>query len=191
MLFQTLDKLKRQSILASIILAVLGIVLLICPAGYIHALVVTAGYVMIIFAIVQILEFIAGKKALIHYITFTGALVIAVFGAFVLIYSENVLRGLGWLFGLVLVQDGVFSLINALIFARRSDRKGWWVLILLAALLAAFGVLIFVNPWWDTPSGLAKVIGGALLFSSLASALRLIWAWPFKDEKGEDEDAAE
>lgn len=183
MLFQTLDKLKRQSILAAILMMALGIVMLICPESYINALVVTVGYLMIIFAIVKILEFITGKKALIHYIIFTGALVIAIFGIFILIYNEDLLRALGWLFGFVLVQDGIFTALNALLFARRSNRRGWWVLLVLSVVLAVLGVLIFLNPWWNSPSLLMKVIGGALLFSAFVSALRLVWVWPFKSEE--------
>ena len=166
MLFQTLDKLRKQSVLAAIIMMSLGVVMLICPAKYINSLVVTAGYIMIIFALVQILEFIAGKKALIHYIIFTGALTLMIFGIFILIYNENVLQVLKWLFGFVLLQDGIFSVLNALIFARRSNRR-------------------IANPWWNSPRFLMKVIGGALLFSAFASALRLIWVWPFKTEEGD------
>ena len=191
MLFQTLDKLKRQSLLATILLMAFGIVLLICPESYLNALIVTVGYVMIIFAIVRILEFITGRKALIHYILFTGALAVAVFGIFILIYSEDLLRALGWLFGFVLVQDGLFTLLNALVFARRSSRRGWWILVVLAAVLFALGVLIILNPWWDTPGLLMKAVGGTLLFSALVSALRLIWVWPFKNEEEGDRDAAE
>ena len=190
MLFQSLDRLKRQSVLAAIITMSLGVVMLICPENYVNALVVTAGYIMIIFALVKILEFIVGKKALIHYIIFTGALIIEIFGIFILIYNEDVLRVLGWLFGFVLVQGGIFSTLNALIFARRSNRRGWWILIILACVLTATGVIIFLNPWWDSPLLLMKVIGGALLFSAFASALRLIWVWPFKTEKGDDGDEA-
>ncbi len=41
MLFQTLDKLKRQSILAAILIMSRGIVMLICPESYVNALVCT------------------------------------------------------------------------------------------------------------------------------------------------------
>ena len=34
MLFQSLDKLKRQSILAAILMMALGVVMLICPESY-------------------------------------------------------------------------------------------------------------------------------------------------------------
>ena len=191
MLFQSLDKLKRQSILAAILMMALGVVMLICPESYVNTLVVTVGYGMIIFAIVEMLEFLSSKKALIHYIIFTGALIIAILGVFILIYNQDLLKALGWLFGFVLVQDGLFSLLNALLFARRSNRKGWWMLIALAAALMALGVLIFLNPWWDSPTLLMKAIGGALLFSAFVSVLRLIWVWPFKNEKEGGEDASE
>ena len=183
MLFQTLDKLKRQSILAAVLMMAFGVFMLICPEKYVNALIVTVGFAMIIFSIVRILEFIASKKALIHYMIFTGSLVIAIFGIFILIYNEDLIRAIGWLFGFVLVQDGIFTFLNALIFARRSNRRGWWVLIILSVILAALGVLVFINPWWDSPSLLMKVVGGALLFSSIVSALRLIWIWPFRSEE--------
>ena len=191
MLFQTLDKLKRQSILAAILMMALGVVMLICPESYVNTLVVTVGYGMIVFALVEMLEFVASRKALIHYILFTGALIIAILGVFILIYNQDLLKALGWLFGFVLVQDGLFTLLNALLFASRSNRKGWWMLVILAVVLLVLGVLIFLNPWWDSPSLLMKVIGGALLFSALVSVLRLIWVWPFKNEKEGAEDAAE
>ena len=169
----------------------LGVVMLICPESYVNTLVVTAGYGMIVFALVEMLEFISSKKAPIHYIIFTGALIIAILGVFILIYNQDLLKALGWLFGFVLLQDGLFTLLNALLFARRSNRKGWWMLIVLAAALTALGVLIFLNPWWDSPTLLMKVIGSALLFSAFVSALRLIWVWPFKNEKESGEDGSE
>ena len=191
MLFQTLDKLKRQSILAAVLMMALGVVMLICPENYVNTLVVTVGYGMIVFAIVEMLEFISSKKALIHYIIFTGALIIAILGVFILIYNQDLLKALGWLFGFVLLQDGLFTLLNALLFARRSNRKGWWMLVVLAVALMALGVLIFLNPWWDSPSLLMRVIGSALLFSAFVSALRLVWIWPFKNEKEDAEDASD
>ena len=190
MLFQSLDKLKRQSILAAILMMALGVVMLICPESY-DTLVVTVGYGMIIFALVEMLEFIVSKKALIHYIIFTGALFIAILGVFILIYNQDLLKALGWLFGFVLVQDSLFTLLNALLFARRSNRKGWWMLIIFAIVLMALGVLIFLNPWWDSPTLLMRIIGGALLFSAFVSTLRLIWVWPFKNGKESAEDASE
>ena len=49
-------------------------------------------------------------------------LFIAILGVFILIYNQDLLKALGWLFGFVLVQDSLFTLLNALLFARRSNR---------------------------------------------------------------------
>ena len=50
MIFQTVDKLKRQSVMLSIILMAAGVVIIICPEPYIQAMTNLLGYVMIIFA---------------------------------------------------------------------------------------------------------------------------------------------
>ena len=64
MLFQELGKLKRSSIMTSIILMAVGILMIICPKQYVNALVATLGYGALVFAVVMILDFISGKKAL-------------------------------------------------------------------------------------------------------------------------------
>jgi len=50
--------------------------------------------------------------------------------------------------------------------------------ILSAILLVFLGVVIFVNPFWNVPDNLMKVIGGAVFFSAIVSGIRLIWTWP-------------
>ena len=91
----------------------------------------------------------------------------------------------------ILKLCGIFVALNALLFVRRSSRKGWWILIILAVVLMALGVLIFLNPWWDSPALFTKIIGGALLLSAFVSTLRLIWVWPFRNGKERVQDASE
>ena len=63
MLFQELSKIKRSSIMTSIILAAVGIVMVMCPAQYVDSLVSVLGYGMVIFAAVMMLNFISAKKS--------------------------------------------------------------------------------------------------------------------------------
>ena len=181
MLFEELSKLKRSSIMTSIVLMVVGIVMIICPEEYVDALVSVLGYGMVIFAVVSILGFISGKKCLIRYIYLTAALIVALLGIGVLVLKNPVLH-IGIVFGLVLIGDGIISIINAWMYARRAQRKSWWVLVLLAVLMILFGLIILVNPWWHEPTKLLDVIGGMLLFSSAVSIVRLIINWPIKVE---------
>ena len=182
MLFQELGKLKRSSIMTSIILVAVGVLMILCPKQYVNALVSTLGYGMLIFGVVMILDFISGKKALMNYVYLTGALILALVGIAIVVFEVDVVKVIGLVFGLVLVGDGIISIVNALMYARRAGRKGWQVLIVLNALLILCGLAVLVNPWWSEPTMLFDVIGGMLLFSSIVSIVRLFYLWPVRGE---------
>ena len=181
MLFEELGKIKRSTIMTSILFAAVGVVMIMCPAQYVDALVSVLGYGMVILATVWVLQFISGKKSLIHYVYLTCALIVALLGIAVLIL-DNIVLVIGVVFGLVLILDGITGIINAWMYARRAQRKGWWILILLSLLLLAFGVIVLVNPWWSEPTKLFDVIGGILLFSSVVSIVRLFMIWPIRND---------
>ena len=90
---------------------------------------------------------------------------------------------IGIVFGLILISDGIITIINTSLYVRRAQRKGWWILILLSVLMIAGGLAILINPWWNETTELFFVIGVMLLFSSLVSIVRLIIIWPIKDEE--------
>ena len=181
MLFKELGKLKRSSIMASIILATIGILMIMCPTKYVTTMVALVGNALLIVSVVWILDFLSGKKTMMSYVFLTGAMILAILGIAVLM-SDKVVLVFGLVFGLVLVGDGIISLINSWIYARRAQRKYWWVLIILSALMILFGLIVLVNPWWKEPTMLFDVIGGMLLFSSVVSIVRLIFNWPIKVE---------
>ena len=182
MLFEELSKIKRSSIMTSIILVAVGIVMILCPPRYVESLVAVLGYGMVVFAGVMILNYITAKKSLINCVKFAGALAMLLLGIAVLVF-ENIVLIIGVVFGLVLVADGLITMINTWMYARRAKLKGWWLLVLLSLLLIAGGVIILINPWWNEAIKLFDVIGVMLLFSSLVGIVRLIIIWPIKDEE--------
>ena len=179
MLFEELGKLKRSSIMTSIIMMAVGIVMIMCPAQYVKALVSVLGYAMEILAAVWILDFISGKKTLMSYVYLTGALIVALLGMAVLVF-DNIVLLIGIVFGLIQVIGGIISIINAWMYARRAQRKGWWLLVILSLLMILFGLVVLINPWWDEPTKLFDVIGYMLLFSSVVSIVRTFFNWPIK-----------
>ena len=187
MLFDSLDKIKRNAIFSAILLIALGAVILLCPETYVPTMILGFGYTLVIIAIVMMLNFFSSKKSLMDYVKFIGGLALAVGGGCVLVYRDDTMKVLAWLFGFMLVLDGCRTLIHSFTFARRSQRKAWWVLTILSAFMMLAGVMLFLNPWVGTPIALRKVIGAAILFSAIVSALRLIWTWPVKKEKGGNE----
>ena len=188
MLFDTLDKLKRNSIFSAILLTALGAIILICPESHIPLIVLSYGYVLVILALVMILDFLSSDKTLMAYVKFVGALVLGIVGICALVFRNDTIRVLTWLFGFLLTLDGARTMFHSFTYSRRSGRKNWWILTLLSALLIAAGVILSINPVWDTPARLMKAIGCAVLFSAVGSIFRLFFTWPLKKSKGGNED---
>lgn len=185
MLFDSLDKIKRNSIFSAIILMALGAVMLLCPSAYITSFTLGAGYVLVITAMVMMLDFLTSKKSLMDYILFVVALLILILGGCVLVFNKDIMGVLARLFGILLVADGGRTIFHSFTYARRSERKGWWVLVVLSILLIIAGVGIFCNPIFKTPFGLMRGIGATVLFSAFVSAIRLVWTWPLRNVKEE------
>ena len=187
MLFDAVIKIRRSSILAAILLACLGVVLLMCPEQYIETLVMFAGYVMIVFSLEQSLEFLNNKRSIMSYISFTLALVVGLVGLAVLVFNQDVLYTLCWAFGVLLIVDGGNTCYYALTFAKRASRPGWSILVILSTILILFGLLLIVGIIYFNHSVLAsplflmKIIGCSVFFCAIVSAVRLLWILPVKE----------
>ena len=181
MLFQELGKMKRTWIMTSLILIAAGIVMIMCPVRYMGMMISALGYVLLVWAVVMILDYLSSRKTLINYVTLSAALFVGVLGIFVLVNRKDVLPLLGLLFGLLLIFEGLSDLYNAFVYARRAGKGAWWFLAILSFLTVAFGVILLVNPWWKTPAGMKQVIGGMMLFSSAVSIIRTTITWPFRN----------
>ena len=188
MLFESLDKIKRNSIFSAILLVALGAVMLLCPEAYIKSFTLASGYLLVIVALVMMLDFFTSKKCLMDYILFVIALMILILGVCVLVFNKNIMEVLSKLFGILLVADGARTIFHAFTYARRSQRKGWWILVILSLLLMTAGVGIFCFNIFHSEYALMKGLGGTVLFSSIVSAVRLIWTWPLRNTNGGSDD---
>ena len=186
MLFEVLDRLRQQTIISSIVMMMLGLLMLIIPTEYDYTLVNVLGYAIIILGAVMVWGFIGGPKHLSNCILFIFALLAILLGIYILVSGNDILRALSVLFGTLLMVDGVHSIVYAWIYARRSGKKWWGLLLLLSFLLFLSGLVIFNNPWWSRPHSFVKVIGGVIRFSAALGIIRLILVWPVRKDRGED-----
>ncbi len=183
MLFQELNKLKQRSILASVVLMVLGILMIICPESYIGTVIGVLGTILLIMTVLGVLDFLGSNRTLIHSVYLTGWLILGIIGTAILVFDLDIIYTVSGLFGAYFILSGLSSVSSTLTYARRSGRSGWWVLMPLSILMIVFGVIVLINPWWHTPGELFKVVGVMVLFSAAVGMLRLIWIWPFKNSK--------
>ena len=68
MLFESLDKIRRNSIMSAILLISLGSIILICPEVYINLLINVFGYSLVVIGIVMVLNFFSSNKSIIEYL---------------------------------------------------------------------------------------------------------------------------
>ena len=180
-LFKSLDKLIRNALMLIIVLIFTGLTLFLVPESYIPFLGKVVAFALLVEGVIQILDFIGSRKALIHYLRlFLGLL--AGFVGIMLFSIENMfLAALNLLVGLLPVLLGAYGVYHALIYAKRSGRKGWWIYLILSCLLILFGTFVFINPWANDPLSVMRVIAGTLTYSAAVYAISLIWIWPFQN----------
>ena len=107
MLFQSINKIKRSSIITSLLLIALGVVMIICPGSYTMSLISGMGYAGMILAAVMVLEYLDSKKAFMNGVLLFFALAIGLLGLAVVVFRDSVLQILGWTFGILLILQGV------------------------------------------------------------------------------------
>lgn len=185
MLFEGLDRLKRSTIMLAIIMMFVGMGLLMVPGDYVPFLSGLVGFAFSVIAVVSMLTFAESSKSLISYIKLFLGMVIGILGIMLYLVDGAFLMSLGVLVVLIPSLLGILGIIHAFMFARRSGRRGWWMLVVFSCLLLVFGLFTLFNPWYGDVGGTIKVIGGTLMYSALVTALSLVWIWPFRYEEEE------
>ena len=186
MLFNSLDKFKRQMVMLIVILMFVGLMMFVVPVSYIPLLGKVLGFIFLVLSILRVLDFLNSNKALIHYINLFVGLLFGLAGVLLFSVDGLFLWLLNWLVGTLPILLGAYGLYHALMYARRSGRSGWWVLVILSILLLIFGTILFVNPWADNPRKLLYVIGGTLFYSAVVYAISLFWIWLFRRDNGSE-----
>ena len=89
MLFEGLDRLKRSAILSTIILMITGNILLVLPDSVLPFFNELLGFALLVVSVVSIFNYLASKKALIHYIYLSIGLFCGMIGICFSIYSAS------------------------------------------------------------------------------------------------------
>ncbi|MBR3629211.1 MAG: DUF308 domain-containing protein, partial [Oscillospiraceae bacterium] len=105
-------------------------------------------------------------------------LAMGMLGIMIMLYEGIFLWILSWLVGIFPILSGIHGIFHTLAFLRHSGKQGWWVLVLLSALLIVFGGIVLWHPWLTSTQAMLQVVGGVMLYSALVSGLKLIWLWP-------------
>ncbi len=181
MLFQEIGRMKRSAIMSSIVMIAIALIMIMSPVRYMGPLISIMGYALLVLSVVMILDYLESKRALINYIYLTAGIAVGLIGLYVLLIRSDLLLLMRLLFGLWLLAEGIYTLNNAVTYARRAGSKVWGTLTLLAVIELVLGVVLLFGPWWDETAELKTAIGIMLLVSSVISIIRLVLTWPIKN----------
>ena len=178
MIVQELSKLKRRLIMSTIELMVFGILMIICPEKYIVTMIGAIGAVLMIMAMLGVLEYLGSDKNLMNYISLTVALILGIIGTVIQVFEVHSFVAISNLFGIFLILSGIGILLNARAQMKRTQHRHWQVMCVLALIMVACGLILFVHPWWNTHVVLFNLVGVMMLYSAFVSLLLLVWIWP-------------
>ncbi len=180
MLFKELDKIKRSVIMTSIVLMFAGLLLLLLPYEYVPFLSAALGFGLLVACVYMIFSFIGSSKVIMRYFQLSLGLVSGILGIALWCYDKMFMELLSYVVGAVPMIVGLYGILHVIIYAKRSRRKGWWLMVPLSLALLAFGIFIFIEPRMRAEEVLMQVTGGVMMSCSLISTLRLIWLFPVK-----------
>lgn len=161
----------KKMILGNIVLDVLflvfGIIIYLNPAVTQRVTEIILGVYLIIFGVMDILEFLGRiKNPIFSYRLFIG-IIAGVLGIFIILNPFKISNILTFVLGIYLAVGAVFKVLEALKF-KKYGYDGWLLVFVISVLLFIFGVLIAINPMRAL-----YIVEAAALFIILSSILEM------------------
>lgn len=180
MFFDELDKARRRTIMTTIVFVFVGVAFLVIPEKYLPFVGSACAFVLVVSSVVAILEFAYGPKVLVNYLGLFGALAAGLLGVALFVFDNLFLTLVTGLVAAIPIIGGLLGSLHALVFARRSGKRGWWVPLVLSILLVGFGAMTLFNPWANSTRAVLMLEGGTLAYTAVVYALLLVWMWPVR-----------
>ena len=137
---------KIGYIVMSAVLCSFGILLIAHPDFSIEIIGVAAGICMILFGVVKLVGYFSKDlfRLAFQYDLAFGLLMIGL-GAITLIKPDNLMNFICVALGIAILADGLFK-IQISVDAKRFGIRWWWLILTLAVLTGAFGLVLVFRP---------------------------------------------
>lgn len=164
---------KNMYSILTICLILVGAVLLIAPGIALDAVCIIFGIYMIIYGAVKIMGYFA-KDAYQLAFQFDLALgiVIAIVGIVFVCRTARVVQLLSTCIGIVMLVDATFK-IQTSIDSKRFGISRWWLMLILAVIVAAIGILLILMPG-ETTRLMVRLIGLNLCMDGILNLVIVI-----------------
>ena len=164
---------KNMYSILTICLILVGAVLLIAPGTALDVVCIIFGIYMIIYGAVKIMGYFA-KDAYQLAFQFDLALgiVIAIVGIVFVCRTARVVQLLSTCIGIVMLVDATFK-IQTSIDSKRFGISRWWLMLILAVIVAAIGILLILMPG-ETTRLMVRLIGLNLCMDGILNLVIVI-----------------
>lgn len=164
---------KNMYSILTICLILVGVVLLIAPGVALDVVCIIFGIYMIIYGAVKIMGYFA-KDAYQLAFQFDLALgiVIAIVGIVFVCRTARVVQLLSTCIGIVMLVDATFK-IQTSIDSKRFGISHWWLMLILAVIVAAIGILLILMPG-ETTRLMVRLIGLNLCMDGILNLVIVI-----------------
>ncbi len=167
-------RLRKAWLFSSLLSIVLGLVLLLFPSITIQVVCYLLGGLAMIYGIGRIIRYARQGDA--YPELFRGDLMIGLFliaiGIFIVFRIEFVAGFIPVIFGIALLASGIGGVQRAM-DAKRAGYERWLLLLALAALTIALGLVLALNPFASAQVAVA-VIGASLIYDGITDMLTIL-----------------
>lgn len=158
------------SIMISVIYVVLGLVLLIWPGTSARAICFTLGAVLLLAGLFHVISyFMQSRYSSMIRQSLTVGLVFTLLGAFVMLRTDDILKAMPFMFGIILVIDNA-SKVQAALDLRRVRVRYWYISMIIGMLTAVLGIILILNPF-SAVIALNIFIGVSLIISAVSNLI--------------------
>ena len=164
-LMQRIKKMNITSMIFSVIFIIIGFFLILKPEGAINFVAYVLGVMLIIWGVVQIVQFFTRKDKTGNFIevSFIGGLLVFILGIVFLIKPKTIASIVPLLLGVWMIADGVLKFCYALTVNKRAKSI---VPIILSVLIVIAGLFLVFNPF-EGAEIITQVIGVVMIVYSI------------------------
>ncbi|MBR5379788.1 MAG: DUF308 domain-containing protein [Clostridia bacterium] len=169
-----IETLKKNWIVSSAITALIGLVLVLFPTGTLKVISYVIGALAVVMGVIRTVRYF--KQDHTYPFLFQSDLLVGLlsigFGLFLIISAETVISMVPFVFGILLIGCGVGNVLRA-IDARNAGLSSWAVLMALAVISIAVGIVCMANPFTVMETAVI-VIGAALIYVGITDIVTTV-----------------
>lgn len=170
---------KTGYIIMSAALCILGVVMLCRPGFSIRAIGTAMGVCLVIFGVIKVIGYLSRDlfRLAFQYDLAFGLLSLSL-GGILLLKPEHMMSFICLALGITILADGLFK-VQIAVDARSFGIRLWWLILLLAVVTGALGLVLVFRPTESAPAlvallGIALLTEGVLNLFTVLSSVKII-----------------